>query len=522
MAERTTAASGAATSRRHAVFWSAAFGYSGLALALARNIVLVPVYLHYIGLGEYGAWLATGGALLQLLLSDFGLAGVVSQRVAHEFGSGSYARLGSLIGSGLVNGAMLGLLLSAICLALAPFLPAKQGLTAVQEHRVLGCFLLAVCANGIGVFGSTAVGIVRSLQRAIATGTIVLLADLASIVATVGGLFAGLGLYSLPLGLLARSLAVAAGTVGYLGALQISREFLRPRLSWVESALLWRASAQFFLTSIAMKLQSNANLVFVGIVGGPHSAAIYGLTVRAHETVLVLNAQMNGAVGPSLAHMAGESQIGRFRALVLKLKPLTALVAALGMTVTVTINEPFVRLWVGQDLFAGQATSIAMGLAVCASAIAYVAYETLLARGEFSVIARTFAAASLLHVALLSVLLRFGLWGAPVALLITTLVWGFILWRRIVRAIEITRSQLLEVWREIAIIAGVAAVVSVVLMHSLPAALTWTGLCIAASVCALALFGALLLVRPSLRRLIHDELVLTRRALRARRDAYRS
>ena len=39
------------------------FGYASMMISLARNILLVPIYLHAIPLAEYGAWLATGGAL---------------------------------------------------------------------------------------------------------------------------------------------------------------------------------------------------------------------------------------------------------------------------------------------------------------------------------------------------------------------------------------------------------------------------------------------------------------------------
>src|SRR5262249_7208831 len=202
--------------RRQAVVWSMIFGYGAVALAIARNIFLVPVYLRHISLGEFGAWLATGGALTQILVTDFGLTGIITQRVARRFGARDWAGLGPLIAAGLINSAALAVLLTSLSLALAPFLPATQGLSPAATHRVLQCFLLAVAANGIGVVASTAAGIIRSLQRAAATGVVTLLAVVASIVVTVGGLVEGMGLYAIALGLFIRSACIATSCLGLI------------------------------------------------------------------------------------------------------------------------------------------------------------------------------------------------------------------------------------------------------------------------------------------------------------------
>jgi O-antigen/teichoic acid export membrane protein len=490
--------------RRRAVAWSIVFGYGALALALIRNVVLVPIYLHYIDLSEYGAWLATGGALAQILVTDFGLAGVVVQRVAHSMGAGDLVRLRALIGAGLVNGAALALALTLLCVALAPILPTMHGLSEMQTHRVLQCFLLAVGANGSAVIGNTAAGIVRSMQRAAAAGSLILIADLVGVIATVSALLLGLGLYALPLGLLGRSLTTMLGGLGVLAGMWIGEQWPRLRFDRTESLALWRDSLQFFLTSVAMKVQSNANVLFVGILAGPQSAAIYGLTVRAHETVLLLISQTNTALAPSLAHLLGGNGQERFRQLLLKLLYITAAISAVGMATTVALNEMFVHLWVGAA-FGGQGTSVLMGIALWVASIAYVAYEALLADGQFRPIARTFIAASALHVVLLLVLVRWGMWGAPVALLLTTLAWGAVLWRRVARNIRLSSSEALDATGEIAKIVLLCAATVALVITVFPKVTSWCNLTaegltgVSASVLALFAF------RPNLRVLVREE-----------------
>src|SRR5579862_9005453 len=94
-------------SRRRSVAWGLLFGYAGAFLAVARNILLVPVYLHFVPLAQYGAWLASGATIVQLLVSDFGLAGVLTQRSSALHGAGNSTALGELMGSGIVAGLIL-------------------------------------------------------------------------------------------------------------------------------------------------------------------------------------------------------------------------------------------------------------------------------------------------------------------------------------------------------------------------------------------------------------------------------
>src|SRR5262249_47721150 len=161
---------------------------------------LVPVYLHFIPLAEYGAWLATGGALAQLLVADFGLSGVLTQRIASQAGAGA-AGLRSLAGAGVANALGLALALGALGSLVAIWLPATQGLEAVQRARVMDCYFIAVAANSLGVLSMAAIAVLRGAQKPAVAGSVLLAADVASVAVTVGFLLAGLGLYAIAYGL---------------------------------------------------------------------------------------------------------------------------------------------------------------------------------------------------------------------------------------------------------------------------------------------------------------------------------
>ncbi|MEJ0087421.1 MAG: hypothetical protein WDO72_17240 [Pseudomonadota bacterium] len=490
------------------------FGYSGLVFTLVRNVLLVPLYLQHIDLGEYGAWLATGGALVQLLVTDFGLSGVITQRVAMRAGSADLAAMRALISAGLANAIVLGLALAAASSLVAAWLPATQGLRPEQVTRVLDCYLIAVAANACGVFSMAALAALRGAQRPAAAGSVTMVADVASVIVTLVCLYAGLDLYAIAYGLLARSGIAAVGAVASLASIfRHAKDDWRPR--WRESLDMWRDSARFFVTSIAMRLQSQANILFVGSVLGPQVAAVYGLTVRAHETVLIVVAQLNSAFGPVLAHLAGTGNLDRLNSVIRSLLPLVAALAAVGAVSVAVLNHSFVSLWVGSHAYGGATLTILMAVAMWVTSLAYVGYEALLARGEFSFIARIFAIGSVLHVVMLVAALSWlGAWGAPLALVVSSLCWGSLAWGKVAadaRPVASLRGAL----GEVALIGAVACIAAAALLNLLPLATSWAALAAEGVLCAVAVAAVLLVVHPALQRTLRSEIVTTLRALRA-------
>jgi O-antigen/teichoic acid export membrane protein len=395
--------------RRNAIL-GMIFGYASLMLALARNVLFVPLYLHNIPLAEYGAWLATGGALALILINDFGLSGVVTQKISANYGAGNFDVLGSMAGSALVIGALMALLLTAISLASVPLLPGLQTLSSAEKQAVIDCFLIAVAANAIGLVGTTITSVIRSLQKALCAGSIVLFADVANVTVVVAGLYRGNGLYAIAQGMFARScLLVVAGAIAL--AIVCSQSIpVSLAVRWAAVRELLGDSSRFFLSSIAMKMQSQANVVFVNAILGPSTAAIYSLTVRAHETVLMLIGQINAALVPSVTHLFGSGNLARFRAILLRLVLSIAAITGLALSMTVILNAGFLRLWLVNRTFPNQDISILMGTALFVSSLGYVAYDALVSQGKFNLVSKIFVLSSLLHVLLLALLLREGLW----------------------------------------------------------------------------------------------------------------
>lgn len=501
--------------RRRSALLAMFFGYASLLVSLVRNILFVPIYLHNIPLPEYGAWLATGGALALILINDFGLSGVVIQKISVRFGAGDLHSLGSLTGSALAIGALMALLLTTISLACVPWLPGLHSLTPVQRHTIVRCFLIAVAANGLGLTAGTTMCVMRSLQMAVAAGSIALAADFANIAVTLLGLLHGKGLYAIAAGMFARSVVmVIAGGTGLVLICSNSVP-IRPVFSWSAIRELLGDASRFFLTSIAMKMQSQANVVFISSILGPSSAAVYGLTIRAHETVMMLISQITTALVPSVTHLFGSGNVARFRAVVIRLLLSISTITALALSVTVILNMRFLNLWLVNQHFASQDVSVWMAIALFASSLAYVAYDALVSQGDFHFVSKGFTVSSILQLVLLAALLRFGLWIAPVVTLACALVWGSMFWRRVNVGIRLTWGEARGLFTGLSWLMGVSGVITVGFLTFYPAANSWLSLAVEGLLAGVALIGGYLLTSATLRVVVREEIDMTMKALRA-------
>jgi O-antigen/teichoic acid export membrane protein len=501
--------------RRRSALLGMLFSYASLLIALARNIAFVPLYLAKIPLSEYGAWLATGGALALLLINDYGLSGVVTQRISTDYGAGSLERIGRLTGSALAIGAILSFLLTCISLACVPLLPGLQTLRPTETHTIVRCFQISIAANALGVLGATAASVLRSLQRVVLMGSVVLASDLANVAIILLGLFAGYGLYAIAVGLLVRSAMLAVMSLHTVWF--VCSKSLRSPLAVAGSDVrsLLAESSHFFLSAIAMKLQAQANVLFASAVLGPASAAIYSLTVRAHETVLMLIGQINGALVPSATHLFGSGNMARFREVMLRVLVSIGTLTAFALTITVILDSAFLRLWVGQYAFGGQVLSVLMATALFVSSIGYVAYDALIAQGKFRFVSSLFLATSVLQVSLLESEIHRGLWIGPMTTLVTSCVWSLAFWRRIAIDHELIAAGLHALLKEAALIVAASTVVAAAFILFYPTPKSWLSL-VAEGLLSIACVGCgYLALSRTIRTIVSEELALTVRLLRS-------
>jgi len=485
-----------------------------MALGIARNIVLVPLYLHYISAAEYGAWLATGGTLVQLLVSDFGFGGVILQRTAAASGAGDREHLSVIVGTAWMTSVVIAVTLSVASALISPFLGGLLHLDVSVAGEVIDCFLLSIAANAIGVIATISGNVLRGLQKAVGVGVIQFLGEVVVIAVTVVMLYRGSGLYALAGGMVARSLFAALATAIQAYRVCVLELRLAPRARTAEGRQLAVDSIRLFVVSISMRLLTRSDVFFVGVVMGSASAAVYGITTRILDTITMLMSQLTTALLPAMAHLYGGGNRRRFRDLLIRIIPVLAALALTGLATAAAVNGNFVSLWVGREFFGGYGTTFAFAAAAYVSFTGFISYDVLMAAGRFQFIARTFAIFSLAQVPLTLLMLRiFGMVGAPLAALISATLWSVVMWRQVPRVLAPETVS----YRPLAFGVGISVAVMLVVVsiagRLVPNTTSWADFAMTGIATGTIMLAAILLLSRSIREAAWQEGITTLRSL---------
>ena len=429
-------APGPGRSRRRGALVMLVGGYANLLLLVVQGLVLVPLYLRYVGSAAYGAWMASGDVLGWLAVLDMGIAGISVQRMAAAHGRGDHRAVGDYFGTGVAVQSVLVGLLTVMAVLVSPFVPGWVGLQGPAARELSGAFAVAGLATGLGLVGNLVAGLATATQRMMFINLAGFASTLAGLATTLGLLLSGEGLWALALGMLARSglLVLALGTHAAYVLRHDVRE--RARVRWVVAREFSGLSGIALLTLAGNTAVGRSDAVLIALFYGPETVTLYVLTRRAAEMLSMFLARIGGAVHAGFAHLVGSGDHARAAVVAGQVARLYVWSAVPAVALYMALNRTFVELWVGPGHFAGQGLTVLVGLNVL-----FVGWSGLVlylygAAGYIGRAGMVVFVEALARVALALVLLRLmGLGGLPAAGVATTLVSAQVALSRLYRAL---------------------------------------------------------------------------------------
>jgi Na+-driven multidrug efflux pump len=330
-------------------------GYSAnTAILTVQAFLLIPLYLRYVGVGLYGAWVATGGLLVWLQVLDLGFPNLLIQRVGAAYGRGDAGEAKDYFHSGTVVIVMAAAVLAAVGVGLSPLLPSWMHVRGDDAVLLREAFLVGLAGSMLALISNAFVGLGRALQE---TGVLVsglVVGSTLGFAVTLALLLAGLGLWAIPLGILARSTVVfATGIVFAVGALRrLGRErHGRVRVSLVREYLTVAPPSGF--GTVAYGAMGQGETTLIALVAGTDAGLVYSLTRRVADAANgVVDTIGFGSYG-GFAHLVGSGEHHRVRAVVRELSSLRLSLSLLAGAVVLAANRSFISLWVGKEYFGG-------------------------------------------------------------------------------------------------------------------------------------------------------------------------
>ncbi len=340
-------------SRRRNALVSVVFSYAQTLLGILAGFFITRLLVHVLGPDLYGTWLATGGLLAYAALADLGIFGVMPWLFAEADGEKNVPRSRSLISHGLLAGVVAGFLYAAAAFVVCLLLPRMVHLDAGELERLRGPIAIIVLGTAVGYPLRLFSALRSGLQDFKFLGILQLVATLLNAALSYGLLRAGLGLYALAIASVVPPTLTSACAL--VRTFQRNGELLRglPKPTVKGTQPIVSSGFGAWMGALGWQMASATDAIVIAYLGYRQLVPSFVITARVGLTLMQFAWSLPNSAMIGLANLGAEGDTSRTRQAVealIRLHLIPIGVVACGI---LAANGPFVRLWVGSDLFGG-------------------------------------------------------------------------------------------------------------------------------------------------------------------------
>jgi len=413
--------------RKRAVYIQATFGFIRQFTTIVRGLLLVPLYINFIGVNLYGLWLASGGVLIWMAMLELGVGTGIGQRMAYNYAKGNNQKLCNYFFNGLVIYIFIGVLFFAVGYIVSLPLPYIINAEETEIEIIRKCFRIAVLSHFFYLLNHVLRGFSLSLLRPLFPSVTLVIWQMVGIVITIYMLFNNVGLLSIPLGHLISQVGIFIfnGVYAAMNIIKMKTHIIFDKEVFVD---IRRLIPSLFGANIGTSLVQNIEPTLIAAIINPGLAAGFALTKRAADLVSQSMNVIIGSLQSSFTNLVAEGNKEEINFILEKIFNITIFGSLIGFSTYIINNKPFIQLWVGNELYLGNVMTVLIAVGIISRIFFRFLYEILICFGHikfssFAVLNEAFFR----FVAMVILIYLFGAQGAPIGMLLTGVIFAGIL-----------------------------------------------------------------------------------------------
>jgi len=371
-------------SRRRSAFGIMASGGAATFVVSIQALVLMPLYLRFVGPRLYGAWVASGDLFFYLNTLEFGIPNLMIQKIGASSARRDLAAVGRWAASGLAILAGGAAVLMMLCFPLAQRLPGWFNVDERAAVTLSRCFLLGGAAAALTLVNQAFVALARGLQETAYQNVSTVVSSLLGFGAAIGSVLYGAGLYSIPVSLVTRATCSAAFSVAfwYRRIPPAVRDNFVP--DWCTFKSLLQLSPLTALGTIGYTTGSQTENLLTGMILGTDAVVLLSITRRGADVLRNLVDMMTHASFGAFSHLAASPQRQKAPGVFDELTRLRISVAVTAAAGFMALNKVFVGMWVGNSYYAGSVVTALIALNFVFSGQSYLVNSLYRATGAIT------------------------------------------------------------------------------------------------------------------------------------------
>lgn len=409
-------------SRKKAAFYLALFDYLRQFVLILRGLVLIPLYIKYLGGELYGLWAASGGVLAVFSAFDLGLGRMLIQRVSHFYGKKDFKYTSLYYFNGILIYILIGIIVLILGYLISGWITTIINTPQNHFNLVKECFQLSMVFTFIRLMNVGLTGGSEALLRPVVPRASMAIFALLGVITTIILLNKGVGLLSIPIGYLVQESGVFIfNSTNFIYLLRKLKSKININLNIIKE--YFELSPYLMGAKFGKRLIENLEPTLISIMINPSMAASYRITSRAASFIRQFMNTTISANFSSFSHLVGEGRFVRANKIVNYILSFGLVVGGILFISYIALNKSFISLWVDEENYLGMWVTGLIAFSYLGKILQNYYYSLIVGLGEIkkSSLNSFFEAfARLLLIYLLGKSL--GIWGVPIAVMLTTLI----------------------------------------------------------------------------------------------------
>tara|TARA_B100000767_G_scaffold270807_1_gene295236 strand:- start:111 stop:1625 length:1515 start_codon:yes stop_codon:yes gene_type:complete len=367
-----------------ASIYNLVFTYASSVIQVINGILLLPLYLSFFSLADYGAWVAGSGLLHIFLIVDPGIATASTTRLSQAFAKNEDIKFNSLLLSGLLLAAIFGIIIILLGILLSLFIPEIIFYVGDRFDELYLALIICVFGISLNPIVSVQHSFFQSLLRTFEGNVIHVTSVILSPFTIILCLYNDFGIASLPAGLLITNLsAMIAYTFMipyYLTKTTDAKFFVLKNINLLD---LFNDIKYLYLKRFSKVLGDNFETSIAGILFNTQVAGAFAIMKKLIQSIQLFSNGIATSAFSSMAHVFEGNDKSRLKLSLNKAIYASDLIQVFGISALFLAYKPFLFLWLGQEITLGYFFMMLLAFSSIVSVKSGLLYSMLTSNGLF-------------------------------------------------------------------------------------------------------------------------------------------
>ena len=345
-------------SRIKSAFWGSLSSQVYMIISLALSMVTIPIFLKFLNKEEYGLYTILFQVIGYLSIFDFGLGSAITRYLAANPGKDEEAELAvnKVISTSFFTYSILGLLVVAVGIYFSVHVPTLFNVSKNLSSLAITIFFTLSVFVGIQFPVKVFSSIFYAHQKQLLSNTVTLVLSFINFGLRVVFLYFNQGLWSFVY------TNVISSIVSIIITFLLIRKYypnLRVTFKLFDKALLsqmFHFGFFVFIGGIATQVVFYTDRFFIGALVSLSAVSVFTLTAKASEICRDLIFKITDNVYPALVEISFKEKKEKLKQVHAKLLLITVCFVVIAFWMVLILNYWFLKLWVGEEFFAGTTT----------------------------------------------------------------------------------------------------------------------------------------------------------------------